>query len=108
MKRWIANLKIRTKIILLCVAILTINSSVAGYLYYNYAFTDTLENTYSSSEDIIYQANNYLSDKLASVIRRVYAMASNISFTTPMSNYLNDPKSERYAEILGKVANSLT
>jgi two-component system sensor histidine kinase YesM len=87
---------------------LTINSSVAGYLYYNYAFTDTLENTYSSSEDIIYQANNYLSDKLASVIRRVYAMASNISFTTSMSNYLNDPKSERYAEILGKVANSLT
>ncbi len=108
MKQWIANMKIRTKIILLCVAILTINSSVAGYLYYKYAFTDTLENTYSSSEDIIYQANNYLSDKFASVIRRVNAMATNVSFTTPMSNYLNDPKSERYAEILGKVANSLT
>ena len=108
MKKLIANMKIRTKIILLCVAILTTNSTIAGYLYYNYAFKDTLENTYSSSEDIIYQANTYLTDKLASVIRRVYAMASNISFTTPMSNYLNDPQSGIYAEILGKVANSLT
>ncbi len=108
MKKWVANLKIRTKIILLCVAILTINSSVAGYLYYSYAFEDTLENTYSSSEDIIYQANTYLTDKLGSVIRRVYAMCSNTSFTTPMSNYLNDPKGGKYVEILGKVANSLT
>jgi two-component system, sensor histidine kinase YesM len=108
MKKLIGNLKIRTKIILLCVAILTINSSVAGFLYYNYAIKDTLENTYSSSEDIIYQANTYLTDKLGSVIRRVYAMCSNSSFTLTMSNYLNDPKSENYAIILGKVANSLT
>ncbi len=108
MKRLITNMKIRTKIILLCVAILTINSTVAGYLYYKYAFTDTLENTYSSSEDIIYQANTYLTDKLGTVIRRVHAMFSNISFTAPMSNYLNDPTSEKYVEILGKVANSLT
>jgi two-component system sensor histidine kinase YesM len=108
MRRLFSNLKIRTKIILLCVSILFINSSVAGYLYYNYAFTDTLENTYSSSEDIIYQANTYLTDKLGTVIRRVYAMYSNISFTTPMSNYLNDPQSENYTEILGYVADSLT
>ena len=81
---------------------------MAGYLYYNYAFTDTLENTYSSSEDIIYQANTYLTDKLGSVIRRVYAMCSNVSFTTLMSDYLNNPGSENYTEVLGYVADSLT
>jgi two-component system sensor histidine kinase YesM len=108
MKTMFGNLKIRTKIILLCVAILTINSSVAGYLYYNYAFKDTLENTYSSSEDIIYQANNYIADKLGSVIRRVYALCNNVSFTIPMSTYLNNPQGENYTEILGYVADSLT
>lgn len=108
MRRLISNLKIRTKIILLCVSILLLNSSVAGFLYYNYAFSDTLENTYSSSEDIIYQANTYLTDKLGTVIRRVYAMCSNVSFTTAMSNYLNNPESENYTEILGYVADSLT
>lgn len=108
MRRLFGNLKIRTKIILLCVSILFLNSSVAGYLYYNYAFSDTLENTYSSSEDIIYQANTYLTDKLGSVIRRVYAMCSNLSFTSAMSNYLNNPQSENYTEIQGYVADSLT
>jgi two-component system sensor histidine kinase YesM len=108
MKTIFGNLKIRTKIIILCVTILTINSSVAGYMYYNYALKDTLENTYSSSEDIIYQANTYIADKVGSVIRRVYAMCNNISFTIPMSNYLNDPKGENYTEILGYVADSLT
>lgn len=104
----IRNLKIREKIIILCVVILLVNSSIAGLLYYNYAFKDTLENTYSSSEDIIYQANNYFTDRIGAIIRRVYAMCNNQSFTLAMSKYLNNPQSKNYTKLLGDVANSLT
>lgn len=108
MKTKMGNLKIRTKIILLCVTVLLTNSSIAGILYYNYAFKDTLENTYSSSEDIIYQANNYIHDRIRAIIRRVYAMCNNQSFTLAMSKYLNNPQGENYSRLLGDVADSLT
>ena len=108
MLNMIRNLKIREKIIILCVAILLVNSSIAGLLYYNYAFKDTLENTYSSSEDIIYQANNYFTDRIGAIIRRVYAMCNNQSFTLAMSKYLNNPQSKNYSKLLGDVADSLT
>ncbi len=108
MKTKIENLKIRTKIIIVCVTILLANSSIAGVLYYNYAFKDTLENTYSSSEDIIYQANTYLNDRISAIIRRVYAMCNNQSFSMSMGNYLNNPKSGSYTKLLGTVADSLT
>ena len=108
MLNMIRNLKIREKIIILCVAILLVNSSIAGLLYYNYAFKDTLENTYSSSEDIIYQANNYFTDRIGAIIRRVYAMCNNRSFTLAMSKYLNNPQSKNYSKLLGDVADSLT
>ena len=48
----LGNLRLRTKIILVCVIILLLNSIICGGLYYNYAFKDTLKNYYSSSEDI--------------------------------------------------------
>ncbi|MDF2587679.1 MAG: histidine kinase internal region [Anaerocolumna sp.] len=109
MLKLIGNLKIRVKIIILCVTILILNSSVVGFLYYNYAFRDTLENTYSSSEDIIYQANNYFNDRLSAIVRRVYAMCNNQTFTLAMSTYLNNPKGEEnYSKLLGIVADSLT
>ncbi len=104
----LTNAKIRSKIIVLCVSIIIINSSVTGYLYYNYAFKDTLENTYESSEDIIYQVNNYLTEKLSTVIRKVHAMFNNVSFTLPLSNYLNNPNGENYTIMLGCAADSLT
>lgn len=108
MLKLIGSLKIRTKIIILCSAILLANSSTVGYLYYNYAFKDTLENTYSSSEDIIYQANNYLNDRIGAIVRRVYAMCNNQTFTLAMSTYLNDPECERYSKLLGNIADSIT
>lgn len=103
-----ANLKIRTKIIILCVSIIIVNSSATGYLYYNYAFKDTLKNTYTSSEDIIYQVNNYITDKLGTIIRSVHAMFNNVSFTLPLSDYLNNPSSKNYTAMLGYAADSLT
>lgn len=107
MKR-IKNLKIRTKIIIICMTILLVNSSVTGVIYYNYAFKDTLENTYSSSKDIIYQANTYINDRINAIIRRVYAMCNNQYFAESMSRYLNNPYGEYYTSLLGVVADSLT
>lgn len=108
MLKLIGNLKIRTKIIIICATILLANSSIVGFLYYNYAFKDTLENTYSSSEDIIYQANDYISNRVGDIVRRVYAMCNNQTFSLAMSNYFNNPTSDKYSKLLGTVADSIT
>ncbi len=102
------NLKFRTKIILACVLILLTNSVITGGLYYNYAFKDTLRNYYESSEDMVSQMRNYLTNETQSITKRVHAIYNNPSFYGPMANYLRDPGSINYAKMLGDVADILT
>lgn len=102
------NLKFRTKIILVCILILLLNSVVTGSLYYNYAFKDTLRNYYESSEDMVSQMRNYLMNETQSITKRVHAIYNNQSFYIPMANYLRDPGSINYAKMLGDVADVIT
>ena len=102
------NLKFRTKIILVCVLILMLNSVITGSLYYNYAFKDTLRNYYESSEDMVSQMKNYLTNETQSITKRVHAIYNNQSFYIPMANYLRDPGSINYAKMLGDVADVIT
>lgn len=107
MKR-LRNLKFRTKIILVCILILLLNSVITGGFYYNYAFKDTLRNYYESSEDMVSQMKNYLSNETQSVTKRVHAIYNNQSFYLPMANYLRDPENINYTKLLGDVAHVIT
>lgn len=71
------NFRFRTKIILVCVVILLLNSAITGSLFYNYAFKDTLKNYYSSSEDMVYQIRVQLTDEMGSITKRVHAIFNN-------------------------------
>lgn len=104
----IRNMKIRTKIILLCVTILLLNSVLTGSLYYNYAFKDTLKNYYESSEDVVSQMKSYLQNETNSITKRVHAIYNNISFSNPMETYLRNPQSSGYGRLLGDVADVIT
>lgn len=99
------NFRFKTKIILVCVIILLLNSVISGGLYYNYAFKDTLKNYYSSSEDMVTQMRVQLSNETQSITSRLYAAFSNQSFYNPMDQYLQDQESVNQAVLLGNVAN---
>ena len=89
-------------------AILLINTTLAGMLYYNYATKDTLNNYYNSSEDILYQANNHLTDRVQSITKRVHALYNNSYFYKSVNNYLTHADSANYAKVLGDMADSIT
>lgn len=102
------NAKFSTKIILLFLTLLFLNSSVAGALYYNYAYKDTLNNFYQSSEDIVSQMNVHIYSRIRGITSRVYALNNNLSFITPMTDFLSSPKTQNYAELLTNVADSIS
>lgn len=89
-------------------SILLINTTLAGMLYYNYATKDTLNNYYNSSEDILYQANNHLTDRVQSITKRVHALYNNSYFYKSVNNYLTHADSAKYAKVLGEMADSIT
>jgi two-component system sensor histidine kinase YesM len=101
-------MKFRTKITLLFITLLFLNSSVAGALYYNYAYKDTLNNFSQSSEDIVYQMNVHIHSRIRAITSRVYALNNNMSFTSPLSDYFASPKTEIYVAMLSSVANSIS
>lgn len=102
------NLKLRTKIILVCVIILLLNSAICGGLYYNYAFKDTLKNYYSSSEDMVSQIRMQLVGETQSITKRVHAIFNNMSFYTPISQYLQSQSTENYVKVLSNISDAIT
>lgn len=103
-----SNFRFRTKIILVCVMILLLNSIICGSLYYNYAYKDTLKNYASSSEDLVTQMQKQLSSETQFITRRVHAMFNNLSFYTPMSQYLRDAESVYLTTLLGNISDVIS
>ncbi|MCR5756217.1 MAG: sensor histidine kinase [Acetatifactor sp.] len=102
------NLRFRTKIIIVSVVILLLNSVICGGLYYDYVFKDTLKNYYSSSEDMVSQMRMQLTNEMKSITNRVYAIVNNLSFYTPMSQYIQNPDSASYVKLLGETADVIS
>ncbi|WP_051226832.1 sensor histidine kinase [Butyrivibrio sp. MC2013] len=102
------NLRFRTKLIIVSVMILIFNSVISGGLYYNRAYGDTLRNYYSSSEDMVSQMKMQLSGEMRSITGRVYAIVNNLSFYTPMSQYLQNPDSISYVKLMGEMSDVIS
>lgn len=102
------NLRLRTKIIFVCVLILLLNSIISGSLYYNYAFKDTLKNYYSSSEDMVSQMRMQLTTETQSITQRIHAIFNNPSFYTPLGQYLLEQESVNQGTLLGDIADVIS
>lgn len=100
----LGNLRLRTKIILVSVIILLLNSIICGSLYYNYVFKDTLKNYYSSSEDMVSQIRMQLSSETQSITKRVHAIFNNMSFYVPISQYLQNQNTANYVKLLSDIS----
>ena len=102
------NLRFRTKIIIVCVLILLVNSAICGSLYYDYVFRDTLKNYYSSSEDMVSQMKMQLSNEMKSITTRVYATVNSQSFYVPMTSYLQNPDSVSTVKLMGEMSDVIS
>lgn len=101
-------MKIRTKIMVVCIGILLMNSIASGLIYYNYAVKDTLENYESSAKDIVVQMNYHLDREVYSVLESIYAMCNNATFTKNLGGYVNNPSTVEYPKIMGYMSDTLT
>lgn len=107
MKRVLGNLKFRTKIILIFLAIILFNSVICGNLYYRYVFKDTLVNYYASSEDMVSQMRMQLLAETKSITQRVHGIFSNASYYTPLSQYLQKQGAADYVKLLGVIQDAI-
>lgn len=104
----IRHFSFRTKIILICMAVLLLNSSISGGIYYNRVFQDTLENYYSSSEDMVSQMRMYLTNETQSVTKKVHAMYGNMNFFNQMTQYFQHQNPMAHVRMLGDVADIIS
>ena len=100
----LGNFKLRTKIIMVCVVIMLLNSVICGSLYYNYVFKDTLKNYYSSSEDMVSQIRMQLGSETQSITKRVHAIFNNMSFYVPISQYMQNHDTASYVKLLSDIS----
>lgn len=105
---FVKHLRFRTKIILICIIVLILNSSISGGIYYSRAFQDTLKNYYSSSEDMVSQMRMYLTNETQSITKRVHAMYGNMNFFNQMTQYFQHQDSMTYVRMLGDVADIIS
>jgi two-component system sensor histidine kinase YesM len=108
MRKILGNTKFKTKIVLLFILLLLVNSTFAGMLYYNYAYKDTLKNFYQSSEDIVSQMNVHIHSRLRGITSRVYALNNNMNFIKPMTDFLISPVNHNYVILLSTVPDSIS
>ena len=106
--KFIRNRKFKAKIIILIAVITVFNGLVSGMLFSGYAASDTIENYCESSEDLVWQFNEYIGESLYGITRKVYALNSNLSFTEPMNKFLADPASVNKAVLMGDIAEEIS
>lgn len=98
---------LRGKLLLVCLALLLLNSSLAGVLCYTYVTRDTLKNFYQSSNDLLSQINTYLNTEMRNISQKVMAMNANASYSDFYTAVRNEDNSA-YAIIMSDMANAIT
>lgn len=108
MRKLLKNTRFRTKIVVIFIGILLIDTLLIGSLFYIYTNQDILSNYQTSSEELVAQINLHLTDKLNMITQKVNALGSNLSFTEPMGIFLRNNDNSSQATLAGNVADMIT
>ena len=90
-KRFLNNLKFKSKILFIVGALFFVTATVGGITYYHYAAQDVEKNFKAGAEDVLTQLTDTLDLRLNAVEMRVRGLVSNTTFMRTMVNYLNKP-----------------
>ena len=107
MQKQLRAMGLRARILSVCLALLVLNSLLAGVLCYTYVTRDTLKNFYQSSNDLLSQINAYLNNEMRSVSQRVAAMNSNASYSA-LREAVRSGDSDAYTAIMSSMADDIT
>lgn len=107
MKRFLNNLKFKSKILFIVGALFFVTTMVGGMTYYYYAAQDVEKSFTEGAEDVLAQLTDTLNLRLNAVETRVRGLILNTTFMRTMVNYLNKPDDENRVKALGETASFL-
>ena len=107
MKRFLNNLKFKSKILFIVGALFFVTTMVGGMTYYYYAAQDVEKSFTEGAEDVLAQLTDTLDLRLNAVEMRVRGLILNTTFMRTMVNYLNNPDDKNRVKALGEVASFL-
>lgn len=103
MKKFINNLRFRSKIIWLFVIMFFFATAISGASYYQYTSHDIEENFRVGAEDVLIQIVDTLSLRLGVINERAKGMLTNYTFVVTLSDYLNNPNDMNLVKALGTI-----
>ncbi|MDR2025223.1 MAG: sensor histidine kinase [Hungatella sp.] len=103
MKKFINNLRFRSKIIWLFGIMFFFTTAISGLSYYRYASNDIEENFKVGAEDVLAQIVDTLSLRLGVINLRAKGMLANYTFMVTLSDYLNNPNDINLVKALGTI-----
>ena len=103
MKKFINNLRFRSKIIWLFGIMFFFTTAISGLSYYRYASNDIEENFKVGAEDVLAQIVDTLGMRLGVINQRAKGMLANYTFMVTLSDYLNNPNDINLVKALGTI-----
>ena len=103
MKKFINNLRFRSKIIWLFGVMFFFTTTISGLSYYQYASNDIEENFKVGAEDVLAQIVDTLGLRLGIINQRANGMLANYTFMVTLSDYLNNPNDINMVKALGTI-----
>lgn len=107
MKKCFLNSGLKTKIILAFCVLLAVNMLLTSAAFYLYANKSAAEKFQKNSQDILRQINLHLDEKFTGLAQKVNAISSNLSFVTPMNEFLQDDTARTNPVLAGDIANMI-
>lgn len=89
-KAHIMNLRMRTKITLLCVMVITASTAFTGLISYQGAAKIIEKNVYRQTSETILQSVNFLNEKLNSVLTQSHLLQTNQDFALAMKDIVTE------------------
>lgn len=83
---YIMNIKMKNKIILLCVLAIVASTTFTGLIVYQGAASIIEKNVYNHTSETIQQSVNFLNEKLNSVLIQAHLLQTNSDFITAIKN----------------------
>lgn len=106
MLNWIGNLKLKNKIALACIGLISLSSLFSAVLLYSYVAAQIRETADVNSADMMAQVSNFLDEKLKEILRRAYALQINDSFHKTLTDFLFNEEKYRYPMALSRLSGS--
>ncbi len=107
MRRFLNNLKFKSKILFIVGALFFVTTMVCGMTYYYYAAQDVEKSFTEGAEDVLAQLTDTLDLRLNAVETRVRGLILNTTFMRTMVDYLNKPDDKNRVKALGEAASFL-